>query len=117
MLYNFPELAGKRIELPTIAAFAERAPMIAIKQSGGEFEYHHELIALGREKGFVVMSGADTRLPEVFELGAAGCTGGLVNIVPELMVHIYRVCGEGEPGDATDGGGARCGRSAASSIS
>jgi len=72
MLYNFPELTGKRIDLPTIAAFAERAPMVAIKQSGGEFGYHHELIALGREKGFAVMSGADTRLPEVFKLGAAG---------------------------------------------
>jgi dihydrodipicolinate synthase/N-acetylneuraminate lyase len=101
MLYNFPELTGKRIDLPTIAAFADRAPMIAIKQSGGEFEYHKELIALGREKRFAVMSGADTRLPEVFKLGGAGCTGGLVNIVPELMVHIYQVCGEGRPGDAS----------------
>lgn len=101
MLYNFPELTGKRIDLKTIAAFADRAPMIAIKQSGAEFAYHQELIALGREKGFVVMSGADTRLPEVFKLGGAGCIGGLVNIVPELMVQIYRVCAEGQPGDIT----------------
>ena len=101
MLYNFPELAGKRIELATIAAFAERAPMIAVKQSGADFAYHRELIALGRERGFVVMSGSDTRLPEVFALGAAGCIGGLVNIVPELMVQIDSVCRKGEPGDAT----------------
>jgi dihydrodipicolinate synthase/N-acetylneuraminate lyase len=101
MLYNFPELVGKRIELATIATFAERAPMVAIKQSGADFEYHRELIALGREKGFVVMSGSDTRLQEVFALGAAGCIGGLVNIVPELMVHIDRVCRRGAPGDAT----------------
>ena len=99
MLYNFPELAGKRIDLETVAAFADRAPMIAIKQSGGEFEYHRDLIALGREKGFVVMSGADVRLTEAFALGAAGCIGGLVNLVPELMVHIDRVCRQGEPGD------------------
>jgi 4-hydroxy-tetrahydrodipicolinate synthase len=101
MLYNFPELAGKRIELATVAAFAERAPMVAIKQSGGDFEYHRELVALGREKGFVVMSGADTRLPEAYALGAAGCIGGLVNIVPELMVRIDRVCRRGEAGDVT----------------
>src|SRR5688572_4602777 len=99
MLYNFPELAGKRIDLPTIAAFADRAPMIAIKQSGGEFAYHQELIALGREKGFAVMSGADTRLPEVFKLGGAGCIGGLVNIVPEWMLLIERVCRRSQPGD------------------
>jgi dihydrodipicolinate synthase/N-acetylneuraminate lyase len=100
MLYNFPELTGKRIDLPTIAAFADRAPLCAIKQSGGEFAYHRELIALGREKGFVVMSGADTRLAEVFALGAAGCTGGLVNIVPELMLDIHRCCAAGRPAAA-----------------
>jgi dihydrodipicolinate synthase/N-acetylneuraminate lyase len=99
MLYNFPELTGKRIDLETIAAFADRAPMCAIKQSGGEFAYHPELIALGREKKFVVMSGADTRLPEVFALGGAGCIGGLVNIVPELMVAIDRICRQQQPGD------------------
>lgn len=99
MLYNFPELTGKRIDLPTVAAFADRGRMCAIKQSGGEFAYHQELIPLGREKGFAVMSGADTRLPEVFKLGGAGCIGGLVNIVPELMLLIDRVCRQGQPGD------------------
>src|SRR4051812_2127094 len=99
MLYNFPELTGKRIDLATVAAFAERAPMCAIKQSGGEFAYHRDLIALGREKKFIVMSGSDTRLPEVFALGAGGCIGGLVNIVPDLMVAIDRVCRQNQPGD------------------
>ncbi|HRE82652.1 MAG TPA: dihydrodipicolinate synthase family protein [Opitutaceae bacterium] len=99
MLYNFPELTGKRIDLSTIAAFADRAPMCAIKQSGGEFAYHRELVALGKEKGYVVMSGADTRLSEVFSVGAAGAIGGLVNIVPELMVLLYRVCAEGQKGE------------------
>lgn len=101
MLYNFPELCGKRIDLATISAFADRAPMCAIKQSGGEFAYHRDLIALGGEKNYVVMSGSDTRLTEVFALGAAGCTGGLVNIVPELMVDIHRCCSAGRPADAT----------------
>lgn len=100
MLYNFPELTGKRIDLETIAAFADRARMCAIKQSGGEFGYHRDLISLGREKNFVVMSGADTRLPEVFALGASGAIGGLVNIVPELMVGIYRMCVQKQAGDA-----------------
>lgn len=101
MLYNFPELTGKRIDLPTIAAFAERAPMCAIKQSGGEFEYHRALIALGREKKFNVMSGSDTRLPEVFALGASGCIGGLVNLVPEMMVALDRICRQGQAGDTS----------------
>lgn len=101
MLYNFPELTGKRIDLATVAAFADRAPLCAIKQSGGEFAYHRELIALGREKKFAVMSGSDTRLPEVFALGASGCIGGLVNIVPDLMVALDRVYRQRGPGDAS----------------
>jgi 4-hydroxy-tetrahydrodipicolinate synthase len=100
MLYNFPELAGKRIELETVAAFADRAPMVAIKQSGSQFDYHRDLVSLGREKDFVVMSGADTRLPEAFAIGASGCIGGLVNIVPEVMVQIDQVCRQSEPGDS-----------------
>ncbi|HEY0967829.1 MAG TPA: dihydrodipicolinate synthase family protein [Opitutaceae bacterium] len=98
-LYNFPELTGTRIDLATVAAFADRAPMAGIKQSGGEFGYHQALIDLGRQKKFVVFSGADTRLPEVFALGATGCIGGLVNIAPDLMVHLFRVCREGAPGE------------------
>ncbi|MCF3649794.1 dihydrodipicolinate synthase family protein [Synoicihabitans lomoniglobus] len=98
-LYNFPELTGTRIGLETVAAFAEQANMVGIKQSGGEFAYHRELIQLGREKDFVVFSGADTRLPEVFGLGATGCIGGLVNIVPELMVHLYEVSRTDKAGD------------------
>jgi dihydrodipicolinate synthase/N-acetylneuraminate lyase len=98
-LYNFPELTGTRIDVGTVAAFAERARMAGIKQSGREFGYHRDLIALGREKGFAVFSGSDTRLPEVFALGADGCIGGLVNIAPDLMVQIYRICRESAPGD------------------
>lgn len=97
-LYNFPELTGSRINLETVSAFADRARMAGIKQSGGEFSYHAELVRLGKEKNFVVFSGADTRLPEVFSLGAVGCIGGLVNIAPDLMVHLYRVCREGAAG-------------------
>lgn len=100
-LYNFPELTGNRIGIETVSTFADRANMAGIKQSGGEFQYHHELIALGRQKNFSVFSGSDTRLPEVFGFGAAGAIGGLVNIVPELMVEIYRICREGRPGDVT----------------
>lgn len=98
-LYNFPELTGTRIDIETVAGFAERAPMAGIKQSGREFDYHRDLVALARQKNFSVFSGSDTRLPEVFGLGVDGCIGGIVNIAPELMVHLYRVCREGVAGD------------------
>jgi 4-hydroxy-tetrahydrodipicolinate synthase len=100
LLYNFPELVGNRIGIETVAAFAQRAPMAGIKQSGAEFAYHEPLIALGRDAGFAVFSGADTRLPEVLALGAAGCIGGMVNFVPEPMVGIFDACTGGRGGEA-----------------
>jgi len=101
MLYNFPELTGNRIGLETIAQFAARAPMAGIKQSGAEFTYHKDLIALGNQLGFSVFSGADTRLAEVFALGAKGCIGGLVNFVPEYMVAIHRAVRKASGEDIT----------------
>lgn len=100
-LYNFPELTGTKIGLETVAAFADRGAMAGIKQSGSEFAYHRELIALARRKHFTVFSGADTRLPEVFALGADGCIGGIVNLAPELMVHLFNVGRAGQPGAAS----------------
>jgi len=99
VLYNFPELTGNRIGIETIAQFADQAQMAGIKQSGGEFSYHHDLIALGQEKGYSVFSGADTRLPKVFAMGAVGCIGGLVNFVPEDMVEIFEIVRQGKAGD------------------
>jgi 4-hydroxy-tetrahydrodipicolinate synthase len=104
LLYNFPERTGNRIDLPTIAEVADRIPLAAIKQSGAEFDYHRALVQLGREKDFVVFTGADTRLPEALSLGATGCVSGLANVVPELVVEIFDAARARPSGPATAAG-------------
>lgn len=99
LLYNFPERTGTRIGDNVVEEFAKNGKMFGIKQSGAEFEYHKKLIELGGKYKFSVFSGFDTRLAEVFPMGAAGCIGGLVNIVPEYMSQIYKICKQGEGGD------------------
>ncbi len=96
-LYNYPEVTGNRIGLETISAFADRANMVGIKQSGGELSYHDDLIALGRQKDFGVFTAADPRLAEFLGKGAVGCLGGLANIVPEYMVEVFAACRQGHP--------------------
>jgi 4-hydroxy-tetrahydrodipicolinate synthase len=88
-LYNFPERAGNRISLETVAAVADRVQLAGVKQSGGEFAYQEALVQLGREKGFVVFTGTDTRIVEAMSLGVAGVVSGLANAVPELVVSVY----------------------------
>ena len=89
LLYNFPERTGTRSGIDVVRSFAASGNMFAMKQSGSEYYYHFDLIEAAREFDFSLFSGFDTRLADVFRIGAAGCIGGLVNIVPEYMYRIY----------------------------
>ncbi|MGV3772070.1 MAG: dihydrodipicolinate synthase family protein [Verrucomicrobiales bacterium] len=92
LLYNFPEVTGKRIDIETIAWVADRVPVSAIKQSGAAFDYHQPLLQLGKEKNFQVFTGADTRLAEAMDLGVTGCVSGLANAIPELVSGVFQAC-------------------------
>lgn len=95
-LYNFPERTGTGISLETIAAFAARAPLAGVKLSGGAWELHAEAVALGREKGFSVLTGWDTRLADAMALGCAGCISGLANFAAEPIVEAFRAMQAGD---------------------
>ena len=99
MLYNFPERTGNRIGVGVVEGFARGAKMFGMKQSGAEFEYNKELVKMGRDLGFVVFSGADTRIPKLLGYGCAGCVGGFANIIPEYMALQYSIIKNGENGD------------------
>lgn len=101
-LYNYPEVTGNRIGLEVIAAFADQAPMVGIKQSGGELSYHDDLIRLGREKDFAVFTAADPLLSVYLEKGASGCLGGVANFLPEYMVEVYDACRAGRAATAAE---------------
>jgi 4-hydroxy-tetrahydrodipicolinate synthase len=96
-LYNFPERTGNRLALETIAAVADRVRVVGVKQSGADFTYHRELVALGREKNFIVLTGADTRLAEAMDFGCTGCVSGIADALPKLMVTVYRAFKDHEP--------------------
>ncbi len=96
-LYNFPERTGNRVALETIAAVADRVPVAGVKQSGAEFTYHRELVALGRQKNFIVLTGADTRFAEALTIGCTGCVSGISDALPKLMVSVYDAFSGGDP--------------------
>jgi 4-hydroxy-tetrahydrodipicolinate synthase len=96
LLYNYAERTGNPITLDIVAAVADRVPLLGIKHSAGDFYYHRALVELGREKGFVVLSGSDSRLAEAMAMGVAGCVSGLANAAPELVVEIFEATRQGE---------------------
>lgn len=95
LLYNFPERTGSRLELETIAAICDRTPVVALKHSGADWPHLQPLIDLGREKGYKVLVGMDTRLAETMRMGAEGVIGGLVNISPAWFVEIFNAAKSG----------------------
>jgi 4-hydroxy-tetrahydrodipicolinate synthase len=97
MLYNFPERTGHRLDLETVAMVCDRVPVVALKQSGTEFAYHRELAELARDRGFVLITGADTRIADAFALGARGVVSGLANAVPEWVIAVFRAAQKGDP--------------------
>ncbi len=90
LIYNYPERTGHRLAPETIAKICDRVRVVGLKQSGAEFGYHRDLGQLAQEKGFTLITGADTRVAEAFVMGARGAVSGLANAVPELMVTIFR---------------------------
>jgi dihydrodipicolinate synthase/N-acetylneuraminate lyase len=82
--------------LETIAAVADRVRVAGVKQSGAEFDYHRDLVALGREKSFVVLTGGELRLAEAMGLGVTGCVSGLANAIPETVLEIYAAAKAGD---------------------
>lgn len=94
-LYNYPEVTGKKISLETIEYVARRTKVMAVKQSGAEFEYHKELLRLGKQLGFDVLTGADMRLAEALSLGCVGTISGLANVVPRALSSIFENSGRG----------------------
>lgn len=90
VLYNFPEVTGKKLEIETIRRTAEAVHVIAVKQSGADFDFHHKLHALGKEQNFAVLTGADNRLDEALKIGCTGTVSGLANAVPEILCYVYR---------------------------
>ena len=96
VLYNFPEVTGKKIEVETIRRVVDEVRVLAVKQSGGDFGYHHELLRLAQRHSFSVLSGADNRLGECLAMGCSGTVSGLANAVPEVLVKIYQRAQKGE---------------------
>ncbi|HEV8543112.1 MAG TPA: dihydrodipicolinate synthase family protein [Verrucomicrobiae bacterium] len=89
LLYNYPEVTGKTIDLETVEQVARTVPVAAFKQSGADFEYHHPLLQLAAKLKFSLLTGADTRFAEALRLGCTGTVSGLANAVPDVLSRIY----------------------------
>ena len=101
-IYNFEAMTGKRLTPEIVRRIGAEVRIGGLKHSAGQMEEHRGFVEVGRELGFNVVTGWDTHMPEAVALGAKGVVAGLANVVPELIVKIFKLLVGGKNDEASE---------------
>jgi 4-hydroxy-tetrahydrodipicolinate synthase len=101
-LYNIPQNTGNALSLSTVEAVYRHCPNVCgIKDSSGDLGVLTGFIALGNG-GFRVVCGSDRLLLRALKAGACASISGNANVVPEVLVSLYRAFSDGDLERATE---------------
>lgn len=89
-LYNFPRMTGLTFHAGLVDRLLREFPgaIGGMKDSSNDVELERKLHV--RYPEFAILPGSDQMLPEVLELGLAGCISGSVCLWPELAAAAWR---------------------------
>lgn len=90
VVYNNPERTGVNMSAALIERLADVDNIVGAKDSSGDMTLTSEYIRRTRDKGFSIMAGRDTMILATLVYGGTGCVAGTANVLPELVVDIYR---------------------------
>ncbi|TJY43498.1 dihydrodipicolinate synthase family protein [Cohnella pontilimi] len=90
LLYNNPDRVGNNISPGLLERLAGIPNIAGVKDSSGDFTLTAEYIRRTRTQGFKVLAGRDTMILGSLVYGAVGCVASTANMVPALVVDIYR---------------------------
>lgn len=94
-LYNIPAYVGAALAPETVAALAERAAVVGMKDSSGDLAYLDDVLG-ATPPDFQLFQGADgTLVPSVY-LGATGGVNALSHLVPGAMLAAVEAVRDGE---------------------
>lgn len=97
ILYNMPARTGNNLEYTTVAKLAASFKNIkGIKDSSGNFDNILRYIESTDNNSFSVMSGNDSLILWTLMAGGKGGVTAVANILPEVMVSIYKYWVEGD---------------------
>lgn len=97
VLYNSPGYTGNPLTAALVRRLLDEPAIVGLKDSSGDPALFAELCGLNRERpGFQVAQGAERRLAEGLELGAAGLVPGVAMLAPALCTDLYRLARDGD---------------------
>jgi dihydrodipicolinate synthase/N-acetylneuraminate lyase len=95
-LYNYPAVTNNTLTAGLVAELARRIPsLVGMKDSGGGLELLTACAGL-RDGQFNTASGSDRQVMAAFQAGFDACVSGNANVVPELVVSLYRAACVGD---------------------
>ena len=95
-LYNYPAVSNNPLTAGLVAELVRRIPsLVGMKDSGGGLELLSACAAL-KEGQFNTASGSDRQILAAFQAGCDACVSGNANVVPELVVSLYRAAHNGD---------------------
>lgn len=90
VMYNIPARTGVKIEPKTVEKLARIKNIIGIKDSSGDFNNILKYIEYTKNMDFSVLSGNDALILWTLLAGGKGGITAISNVLPEIMVDIYR---------------------------
>jgi len=93
MLYNYPGRTGVDMSPDLVVRLAELDNIQYIKESTGDLTRVSEIIRRCGDN-IRVFCGCDTLALESFFLGAIGWVGGVINVLPQAHVELFRLAVE-----------------------
>lgn len=95
MLYNIPQFTSG-IGIETARRLLDTGLFAGIKDSSGNWDYFEQLLALKRERPFVLFAGNDRIAARALACGADGVLSGCASAIPELLVALCQSAAAGE---------------------
>ncbi len=97
IIYNIPVMTKLQIPVEAVARLVEHPNIMGLKDSGGDFGYFSALARIAdRNTGFTLYTGSDAMLASSLFVGGHGLIGGAVNVVPDVLVALYRAYQQGD---------------------
>jgi 4-hydroxy-tetrahydrodipicolinate synthase len=100
MVYNVASRTGRNIETVTLRRIAQLNTVVGVKESSGDVTQISEVVAIGRERPFLVWSGDDYMTWPLMAMGGHGVVSVVSNLAPKAIVDMVQAAAQGRMGEA-----------------
>lgn len=100
LLYNIPSKTGNELTSDTVQKLSEIENVVGIKDSSGDINNIENYLNINSDD-FMVLAGTDSLILPTLERGGDGAIAATSNVLPEVVVSIYKAYKNGNMEEAS----------------